>query len=442
MGEDELAFDGIPIEVLGSFQDEDASASGARPSGAAGIAESFLTEVARAHRAVLDAHQAVSEHLTASAGSVFAEEPPHQTIPEVPAPRSASEAGEGTPEPRSTPDAGAPRQRLRPRLPVGDMRMYGTELEFEGTPGESRIGSALVSDFPVPADAWFRSDDRTTLVNLAWQEIALQATGVLGAASGIAAEYPDEDFVCRNLEGRARLPRLGSPLGRTLRVRSELLAHTPLHRAVLLRFGFAVTLDGEPCYEGETVHGFFTPDALSRQQGLDGGRLVPTWLERQSSPPRVVNIVPPVGGGLQLIDDADIVLGGGDHGAGYVLARKRIDPAAWYFDEHFPGDPVMPGSMGVEMLFHALRAYGVAAGLTEGVAEPHWAPAPGAELTWKYRGQVLREHDHVQGEVHLRSVRREPHRVLLHADGGLYRDGLRIYQVEGISIELTEGRRP
>src|SRR5690606_8058189 len=198
----------------------------------------------------------------------------------------------------------------------------------------------------------------------------------------------------------------------------------------------------EPCYEGETVHGFFTPDALSRQQGLDGGRLVPTWLERQSSPPRVVNIVPPVGGGLQLIDDADIVLGGGDHGAGYVLARKRIDPAAWYFDEHFPGDPVMPGSMGVEMLFHALRAYGVAAGLTEGVAEPHWAPAPGAELTWKYRGQVLREHDHVQGEVHLRSVRREPHRVLLHADGGLYRDGLRIYQVEGISIELTEGRRP
>src|SRR5690606_3942498 len=65
-----------------------------------------------------------------------------------------------------------------------------------------------------------------------------------------------------------------------------------------------------------------------------------------------------------------------------------------------------------------------------------------AELTWKYRGQVLREHDHVQGEVHLRSVRREPHRVLLHADGGLYRDGLRIYQVEGISIELTEGRRP
>ena len=45
MGEDELAFDGFPIEVLGSFQDEDASASGARPSGAAGIAESFLTEV-------------------------------------------------------------------------------------------------------------------------------------------------------------------------------------------------------------------------------------------------------------------------------------------------------------------------------------------------------------------------------------------------------------
>jgi 3-hydroxymyristoyl/3-hydroxydecanoyl-(acyl carrier protein) dehydratase len=433
--DDELGFDGLPIEAFPLPRNDEASAAVSPPRDAGDIAESFLAEVLRAHRAVLDVHQSISDRLLASAESAVAGHLVLPARPEVPSPRAEPDASRGPTAPRPV------RQLLRPQLPVGDMRMFGTVLEFDGTPGEFPIGSTLLSNFPVPHDAWFHSEDRSSLANLAWQEIALQAAGKLCDLNEIALSHIDEDLVLRNLEGRSRLLRHGSPLGRTVQVRTELLGHTSLPKSALLRFGFAVALDGEPCYEGETVHGVFTPDVLGRETGLDGGRRVPTWLERQSSPPPVIKAVPSASGEvrLDLIDDADIVLGGGDHGAGYVLARKRIDPTAWYFDLHFPGDPVMPGSLGVETLFHAIRAYGIAAGLTETMSAPCFAPAFDAELTWKYRGQVLRENDQIQCEVHLRAVQREPGRVLLHADGSLYCDGLRVYQVDGICIELREG---
>jgi 3-hydroxymyristoyl/3-hydroxydecanoyl-(acyl carrier protein) dehydratase len=447
MRDDELAFDGVPIEAYPTW-DAERAPSAAPESGDA--ADGILAEAMRAHRVVLDVHRLVAERLLAAAGSIAggSRAGVPQPVPAIPSPRTGP--GHEPPALPTAPSAAVAirtdpeRPLIRPQLPVGDMRMVGSELTFEGTPGGYEVGSTLVSDFPVPDDPWYRSEDRSSLVNLAWQEIALQPAGRLAVRSGIAAELPGEDLVCRNLEGRARLLRHVSPCGRTLRVRSELIGHTPLHRAVMLRFAFTVDLDGEHCYEGETVHGFFTPDTLARQQGLDGGRRVQTWLERQNSPLRAVNAAPPSTGEhrLALIDDVSVVLDGGDHGSGYALARKQIEPDAWYFDGHFRGDPVMPGSLGVELLFQTLHAYGTAAGLTEKMRAPCFTPAPGAELSWKYRGQVLRDHDQIQAEVHLRAVEQRPDHLLLHADGSLYNDGLRIYQVDGLCLELREGRRP
>jgi hypothetical protein len=66
------------------------------------------------------------------------------------------------------------------------------------------------------------------------------------------------------------------------------------------------------------------------------------------------------------------------------------------------------------------------------------------ELSWKYRGQILREHQRMCGEVHIREVRGPQDRIVVIADGSVYRDGLRIYQVDGIGVELApaEGERP
>ena len=47
----------------------------------------------------------------------------------------------------------------------------------------------------------------------------------------------------------------------------------------------------------------------------------------------------------------DISDDGGAHGRGHVVAELDIDPSLWFFECHFPGDPVMPGCLGVDALW-------------------------------------------------------------------------------------------
>mgnify|MGYP000733480926 CR=1 FL=1 len=42
---------------------------------------------------------------------------------------------------------------------------------------------------------------------------------------------------------------------------------------------------------------------------------------------------------------------GGAYGKGRVEATLAIDPHAWFFECHFPGDPVMPGCLGLDALW-------------------------------------------------------------------------------------------
>ena len=41
----------------------------------------------------------------------------------------------------------------------------------------------------------------------------------------------------------------------------------------------------------------------------------------------------------------------GEHGKGHVVAEFDIDPSLWFFDCHFPGNPVMPGCLGLDGLW-------------------------------------------------------------------------------------------
>ncbi len=129
---------------------------------------------------------------------------------------------------------------------------------------------------------------------------------------------------------------------------------------------------------------------------------------------------------------------GGDHGAGYVLCTKPVRPDDWYFHHHFFHDPVMPGSAGVQMLFQQVRAFALHTGLTDGLADPELGLVTGEELSWNYGAQILREHQQVRGEVHIRKVVRKRDRLLIRADGSVWRDDLRIYHVRNIVL----GNRP
>jgi 3-hydroxyacyl-[acyl-carrier protein] dehydratase/trans-2-decenoyl-[acyl-carrier protein] isomerase len=48
---------------------------------------------------------------------------------------------------------------------------------------------------------------------------------------------------------------------------------------------------------------------------------------------------------------------GGAHGKGYIEAEFDIDPSLWFFDCHFIGDPVMPGSLGLDALWQMVGFY-------------------------------------------------------------------------------------
>ena len=42
---------------------------------------------------------------------------------------------------------------------------------------------------------------------------------------------------------------------------------------------------------------------------------------------------------------------GGKHGKGHILAELDVTPDLWFFDCHFPGNPIMPGCLGLDGLW-------------------------------------------------------------------------------------------
>ncbi|MGR6873316.1 bifunctional 3-hydroxydecanoyl-ACP dehydratase/trans-2-decenoyl-ACP isomerase [Pseudomonas sp. HK3] len=47
---------------------------------------------------------------------------------------------------------------------------------------------------------------------------------------------------------------------------------------------------------------------------------------------------------------------GGAHGKGEVITEMAIDENAWFFRCHFPGDPIMPGCLGIEGMWQSIGA--------------------------------------------------------------------------------------
>ncbi|NGO71989.1 3-hydroxyacyl-ACP dehydratase, partial [Streptomyces boncukensis] len=346
----------------------------------------------------------------------------------------------GVPEVRVT-------ARTRPRLPRGDLLMVDRCTGGHGGAWrEYRPGSALSSAYDVPDDPWYLRENAGALPQLALLEMALQPMGAFGWLLGAQGEYPDQSLVCRNLEGSARLLRDVELRGATVEQRAVLTAHTPLPGGLLHRGDLSLSTGGEPFCEVSAVTGYVTSELLERQRGMDGGRCLPPWLDRCPQPPDRVRRLDlredtRLGHGrLALLEEVALVPGGGDHGAGYALCDKPVRADDWFFAQHFLHDPVMPGSAGVQMLYQAVHAYALYTGLVAHLPRPRFALAAGEELRWTYRGQILPEHRWVRGEVQLREARRAADgSVLLLADGSVWRDGLRIYQVDNIALRATPG---
>ncbi|MEU5695102.1 beta-ketoacyl synthase [Actinosynnema sp. NPDC020468] len=333
------------------------------------------------------------------------------------------------------------------RLPTGGLLLVDRVVEIDGVRGELDAATYR-TEYDSPADAWYYADTaNASMPNCVYMETSLQAALLIGYHLGATLSTPDTTLSLRNLGGTATVLREVDLRDRTIEQRSTLLATTLMTGSSLQTFGYELETGGVPFYRGETMFGYFSDAALANQTGLDAGRDKPTWLE--SSGAAVTGTIDVAGrraagapltarDHLALLDEVSVVDGGGEHGAGYLWARRAIDPDDWFFARHFHLDPVIPGSLGVESVVVAMQEWLLASGHAADLRDPGFVLPVGVPFSWKYRGQFLPTDGASTLEVHIKDVLRKPGRVRVIGDASVWKPGLRIYELIDIAVELRE----
>lgn len=119
---------------------------------------------------------------------------------------------------------------------------------------------------------------------------------------------------------------------------------------------------------------------------------------------------------------------GGASGKGQIIAELDINPDLWFFDCHFPGDPVMPGCLGLDALWQLIGFYLTWSG------NPGHGRALGAGNV-KFTGMVTPEAKRVTYEVDIRRMMRRP-LILGIANGVMKVDGRSIYEANDLRVGL------
>lgn len=119
---------------------------------------------------------------------------------------------------------------------------------------------------------------------------------------------------------------------------------------------------------------------------------------------------------------------GGKYGKGEVIAELDIHPDLWFFACHFPGDPVMPGCLGLDAMWQLVGFF------------LGWKGNPGRGRALgsgevKFTGQILPSAKKVTYHIHLSRVI-ERKLVMGIADGIVSVDGKEIYHASDLKVGL------
>ena len=124
----------------------------------------------------------------------------------------------------------------------------------------------------------------------------------------------------------------------------------------------------------------------------------------------------------------NITVDGGEHGKGEIIAELDINPDLWFFDCHFPGDPVMPGCLGLDALWQIIGFFLAWKG------NPGHGRALGVGEV-KFTGQVLPTAKKVTYHINMKRVI-ERKLVMGIGDGVMSVDGKVIYTTKDLKVGL------
>ena len=121
---------------------------------------------------------------------------------------------------------------------------------------------------------------------------------------------------------------------------------------------------------------------------------------------------------------------GGAAGKGELIAELDIHPELWFFACHFPGDPVMPGCLGLDAMWQLVGFF------------LGWRGNPGRGRALgcgevKFTGQILPDHKQVRYHIHMKRVI-ERKLVMGIADGSVAVDGEIIYTASDLRVGLFQ----
>ncbi|MDB2410511.1 MAG: bifunctional 3-hydroxydecanoyl-ACP dehydratase/trans-2-decenoyl-ACP isomerase [Pseudomonadales bacterium] len=118
----------------------------------------------------------------------------------------------------------------------------------------------------------------------------------------------------------------------------------------------------------------------------------------------------------------------GEHGKGSIIAELDINPDLWFFQCHFPGDPVMPGCLGLDAMWQLVGFF------LGWKGNPGQGRALGAGEI-KFTGQVTPDAKLVSYHLDLKRVI-ERKLVMGIADGCMKVDGEVIYTAKDLRVGL------
>lgn len=327
------------------------------------------------------------------------------------------------------------RDRVIARLPGPPYQFMDRITDVRGEPWRMVAGARVEAQYDVPVDAWYFAAERQMRMPFAvLLEAALQPCGWLSAYVGSALSSPI-DLSYRNLGGNAVQHRPVTPDSGVLTAAALLKKVSTSGGMIIQEFDFSVSDPTGVVYEGETMFGFFTREALGNQVGI---RDVNPYTPSEEEAARGVALPFPDSAPfpekmLRMIDRIDLfVPDGGPAGLGFIRGTKEVDPDEWFFRAHFYQDPVTPGSLGLESFLQLLKYAAVQRwGWRDGQAP---AIANGERHNWLYRGQIIPAAGRATVEAVVTAV--DDGKRSITADGLLSVDGRVIYRMTDFSLRL------